>query len=150
MTAAPAPEAFADSLMAETLYSFVAGGETLVAACDALGLDPRSIYSRRGRDAKFRERIEEAEAISVDRQIDFCNAIADKAEELDDNGNLRTKDVKRDALRVKTRLEIAKMRDRRYNVQKVEVEQRTANVEIPVGDDPVAATRAYEELIGKK
>ena len=86
------------------------------------------------------------------------DAIANECLEIADDAALDTIETRfgpkpdkewlaRSKLRVETRLKLlAKWHPKKYG-DKLQVEQKTATVAIPVTDDPIAAQRAYESLM---
>lgn len=132
---------FADSLEAQMLADYVSNGETMIDACATLGLAVRTTYTRIRESERFREMMEEA------RKIGF-HVIANRIRKVV-RGELghSTGDVKRDRLIADSDFKLlAKWHPQEYG-EKIQVEQKTATIAIPVSDDPIAAQRAYEELM---
>ncbi len=142
---------YADTLEAQLLVDYVSGGTTFIDACRTLNLHRQTIYSRMDASERFREMMEKARADGYDVIANECLAIADTAAEdiveTDRGPRLNKEHIQRSKLRVETRLKLlAKWHPQRYG-EKLQVEQKTATVTIPVSDDPIAAQRAYEDLM---
>lgn len=143
---------YADTLEAQMVADYVSDGMPLAAACRVLGIERRqTIYEHMDKSARFRDMMEKARADGYDVLAEQCLEIADDAS-LDTIetrfGPKPDKEwVARSKLRVETRLKLlAKWHPKKYG-DKLQVEQKTATVAIPVTDDPIAAQRAYEELM---
>lgn len=142
---------YADTLEAQILVDYVSGGMTLTSACKTLGIPVRTIYGRIEASERFADMMEKARADGYDAIANECLEIADTT--LYDtietrNGKKPNKEwIARSKLRVETRLKLlAKWHPKKYG-EKLEIEQKTATVAIPVSDDPIAAQRAYEDLM---
>lgn len=132
---------YADTLQAQTLLEMVGGGETLASACAATGAAVSTIYYRIDRDEKFREAMERARKAGAQALASSTLRVA-KGEE-----GFSTGDVKRDTLICKQINHLlSKWHPNEYG-EKLQVEQKTATVAIPVSDDPIAAQREYEKLM---
>lgn len=143
---------YADTLEAQMIADYVSEGMPLAAACRVLGIKRRQdVYDHIDESARFRDMMEKARADGYDALAEECLDIADDAS-LDTIetrfGPKPDKEwIARSKLRVETRLKLlAKWHPKRYG-DKLQVEQKTATVAIPVTDDPIAAQRAYEELM---
>lgn len=147
---------FADTLEGEIILDMIANGQTLRAASAAVGVPYSTIFFRIGRHPKFKERMEDARSAGYEVLAEQCLEIADDGrndlvETEDRFGNPKIKldkdHIQRSKLRVETRLKLlAKWHPKKYG-EKLEIEQKTATVAIPVSDDPIAAQRAYEQLM---
>lgn len=123
------------------LADYVTDGTTMIDACMALGIPLRTTYDRLKANPKFAAMMEDARASGFDA---IANAIrkVTRGEKGHSSG-----DVKRDRLIAEMDAKLlAKWHPKKYG-EKIEIEQRSANVDIPVGNDPVAAQRAYEQLL---
>lgn len=129
------------------LADYVAGGMPLAKACRVLDIPLRTTYSRIKREPAFADLMNEARATGYDVIATDCLDIADDSSgDLGDRG-MNKEFVQRSKLRVETRLKLlAKWSPKQYG-EKIEIEQKSANVTVPVGDDPVSALRAYEQLL---
>lgn len=155
MTDQPVPD-FADTLEAQMLADYVREGMTLIDACRTLGLAVRTIYDRINASPRFAEMMEQARLDGYDAIANQVLAIADDTdndyiEGTDRFGNpkimLDKEHIQRSKLRAEVRLKLlAKWHPKKYG-EKLQVEQKTATVAIPVTDDPIAAQRAYEDLM---
>lgn len=150
MTDHTAPD-YADSLEAQMIADYVSEGQTLVSACKTLGVPLSTFYDRLGRSERLREMMEKARESGFDAIANDCLEIADDAALDTIETRFGPKPDKewlaRSKLRVETRLKLlAKWHPKKYG-EKLQVEQKTATVAIPVTDDPIAAQRAYEELM---
>lgn len=148
MTNQPAPD-YADTIEAQMIADYVSEGMPLAAAARMLGIERRqTVYERMDASPRFREMMEKAREAGFDALAEDCLDIADHtADDYFDNGKLNKEAVMRSKLRVETRLKLlSKWHPRKYG-DKLQVEQKTATVAIPVTDDPIAAQRAYEELM---
>lgn len=143
---------YADTIEAQMIADYVSEGMPLAAAARVLGIERRqTIYERMDGSARFREMMEKAREAGFDALAEECLDIAD-------DGTLDTIETKfgpksdkewiaRSKLRVETRLKLlSKWHPKKYG-EKLQVEQKTATVAIPVTDDPIAAQRAYEALM---
>lgn len=147
---------YAETLEAQMLAEYVSGGMTMVDAVKTLGLSLRTTYDRIDRHKAFAAMMEKAREAGFDVIANDCLAIADDTDNdyevgEDRNGNpkifLNKEHIQRSKLRVETRTKLlAKWHPKKYG-EKLEIEQKTASVTIPVGDDPVAAMKAYEDLM---
>lgn len=138
---APKKPEYGDTLEAQMVVDYVSEGMTLVDACRTLGIAYRTIYDRIRDHPKFAEMMETARANGYEVIANDVRRVA-RGEE-----GYSTKDPKRDRLVVETELKLlAKWHPTRYG-EKLQIESRNANVEIPVGEDPIAAQKAYEELM---
>lgn len=125
------------------LADYVSGGMPLAAACRALGVNLSTTYDRMSKWPAFAEAMNKARDAGYDMIAVDCLEIADnKSDDATDR-----EFVQRSKLRVETRLKLlAKWHPKKYG-EKLEIEQKTANVNVPVGNDPIAAARAYEALL---
>lgn len=143
---------YADTLEAQMLADYVAGGMTIAKAARTLGIAHRqTIYERMDKSERFREMMERARLAGYD-------AIAEDTIDIADETSLDTIDTRagpkpnkewiaRSKLRVDTRLKLlAKWHPKKYG-EKLEIEQKSATIAIPVSDDPIEAQRAYEALM---
>ena len=156
MTDQPAPDDYADTLEANMLADYVSDGTTMVDACKTLGVPLRTAYWRMERSERFREMMEAARAAGYDILANECLAIADDGsgdyvETTDRFGNPKMavdkEHIQRSKLRIETRVKLlAKWHPHKYG-EKIQIEQKSATVAIPVSDDPVAAQQAYERLM---
>lgn len=148
---------YADTLEAQMIADYVSDGMPLAAACRVLGIERRqTIYEHMDKSARFRDMMEKARADGYDVLAEQCLDIADDSdndyvEGTDRFGNpkimLDKEHIQRSKLRVETRMKLlAKWHPKKYG-DKLQVEQKTATVAIPVTDDPIAAQRAYEALM---
>lgn len=142
---------YGDTLEAQMLADYIRGGTTLTDACKTLGLATSTIYDRITANEKFRAMMESARLEGAEAIADECLAIADDdSEDLVETRfgpKVNKEFVARSKLRIETRLKLlAKWHPKKYG-EKLQVETRTASVQIPVTDDPVLAQRAYEDLL---
>lgn len=155
MTDQPRPD-YADTIEAQMIADYVSSGMTMTAACATLGVVPRTIYDRIKASPRFAEMMEQARMDGYDAIADQVVQIADDTdndyeEGVDRFGNpklfLNKEHIQRSKLRAEVRMKLlAKWHPKKYG-EKLEIEQKTATVAIPVGDDPIAAQRAYEDLM---
>jgi hypothetical protein len=147
MTDQPAPD-YADTIEAQMIAEWVSEGMTMVDACRNLSIPLRTIYSRISANPRFAQMMDEARESGYDAIANECQRIADHAaDDYFENGKLNKEAVMRSKLRVETRLKLlSKWHPKKYG-EKLQVEQKTATVAIPVTDDPIAAQRAYESLM---
>lgn len=148
---------FADSLEAQLIADYVSGGMPLTRACAALGKDRQFAYRAMDKSPRFTDMMEKARLAGYDELALECLDIADDdSEDWEERTNQRTgatylapnkEFTQRSKLRVETRLKLlAKWHPKKYG-EKLQVETKGATVAMPVGDDPIAAQRAYEELM---
>ena len=142
---------YADSLEAQMIADYVSEGQTLVSACKTLGVALSTFYGRLNRSPRLMEMMEKARESGFDAIANECLEIADDAALDTIETRFGPKPDKewlaRSKLRVETRLKLlAKWHPKKYG-DKLQVEQKTATVAIPVTDDPIAAQRAYESLM---
>lgn len=147
---------FADSLEAQMIAEYVSDGMTLIDACRTLGIGYTTIFSHMKRSERFRDMMEEARTSGYEVIANECLAIADEGtkdlvETEDRFGNPKIavdkEHIQRSKLRIETRLKLlSKWHPQKYG-EKIQVEQKSATIAIPVSDDPIAAQRAYEELM---
>lgn len=155
MTDQPAPD-YADTIEAQMIADYVSSGMTMTAACATLGVVPRTIYNRINASERFAQMMEQARMDGYDAIADQVVQIADDTdndyeEGVDRFGNPKLfpnkEHIQRSKLRAEVRMKLlAKWHPKKYG-EKLEIEQKTATVAIPVGDDPIAAQRAYEDLM---
>lgn len=132
---------YADTLEAQMIVDWVSEGMTLIDATRALGIPIRTIYDRINANPRFAEAMEHARAAGYDCHANDLTKLV-RGEE-----GFSTGDVKRDRLVAETTMKLlAKWHPKKYG-EKLEIEQKSATVAIPVGDDPIAAQRAYEDLM---
>lgn len=141
------PMDYGDTLEAEMLADYVSGGMTMIDAINALGLTVRTTYTRMAEHPKFAAMMNEAREQGFDALANECLAIADDSTKDHGARGMNSEFVQRSKLRVETRLKLlSKWHPKRYG-EKLEIESKTASVAVPVGDDPLAAVRAYEQLL---
>ena len=128
------------------LADYVSGGMPLAAACRALDVNLSTTYDRMSKYPAFAEMMNKARDAGYDMIAVDCLAIADHV--ANDGTDKPNKEwMARSKLRVETRLKLlAKWHPKKYG-EKLEIEQKSASVAIPVGNDPIAAARAYEALL---
>lgn len=133
------------------LAEYVSEGMPLAQACRTLAVNPMTTYDRLAKWPAFADLMNKARDVGYDRIAVDCLEIADHT--ADDTietarGTMANKEwLARSKLRVETRLKLlAKWHPKKYG-EKLEIEQKSANVAIPIGDDPTAALRAYEQLL---
>lgn len=132
---------YAETIEAQMLADYVSGGMPLAEAMRTLGVGKTITYERIKNSARFAEMMELARDLGADQIACDIRHTARGAE------GYSSGDVKRDKLIVETDLKLlAKWHPKKYG-EKLEIEQKTASIAIPVGDDPIAAQRAYEELM---
>ena len=146
----------ADRLEAQMIAEYVSDGMTLTSAARTVGVPVRTIYGWIDASERFAAMMEKA-------RLDGFDAIADQVVQIaDDTDNdyvegtdrfgrpkimLDKEHIQRSKLRAEVRLKLlAKWHPKKYG-DKLEIESKNANVAIPVGDDPIAAQRAYEDLM---
>lgn len=131
----------ADSLEAHLIADYVSEGMPLVDACRSVGVGYRTAYDWIARSPRFAEMMDAARETGFDAIAANVRRVA-RGEE-----GYSTGDVKRDKLVVETDVKLlSKWHPKKYG-DKLQVEQKTATVAIPVTDDPIAAQRAYEKLM---
>ncbi len=134
-------EDYAETLEAQMLAEYVTGGMTMIDAVTTLGLSLTTIYTRIRTNPKFAALMEEARSNGFDAIANNIRKVT-RGTEGHSSG-----DVKRDRLIAEMDAKLlAKWHPKRYG-EKIEIEQRSASVAIPVGNDPVLAQRAYEQLL---
>lgn len=134
---------YGDTLEAQILADYVTGGMTMIDACATMGIPLRTNYDRLNskHNPKFAAMMDDARAKGFDAIANGIRKVT-RGEEGFSSG-----DVKRDRLIAEMDAKLlAKWHPKKYG-EKLEIEQKTANVAIPVGNDPVAAQRAYEALV---
>lgn len=132
---------YADTLEAQIIIEMVSEGTTLTDACKTVGAAVSTVYYRIDKDIKFQEEMERARRLGFDVRASNTLRVA-RGE-----AGFSTGDVKRDTLICKQENHmLAKWHPTIYG-DKLQVEQKTATVVIPTSDDPIAAQRAYEELM---
>lgn len=146
----------ADTIEAQMIADYVRSGMTLTAACRTLGVPVRTVYDWITASERFAALMEQARLDGYDAIADQVVQIADDTdndyeEGVDRFGNpkvfLNKEHIQRSKLRAEVRMKLlAKWHPKKYG-DKLEIEQKTATVTIPVGDDPIAAQRAYEDLM---
>lgn len=147
---------YADTLEMQLLADYVSGGMTMIDACKTLSLSSRTVYDRMEKDERLAALMNKARDDGYDAIANQMLAIADDAdndyvEGTDRFGRpkifLDKEHVQRSKLRVETRAKLlAKWHPKKYG-EKLQVETKGATIAMPVGDDPIAAQRAYEELM---
>lgn len=142
---------YADTLEGQIILDLVGSGKTLVYACGQVGQNYTDVFRKIRENPKFKDLMEEARNSGYEIIAEDCLAIADEAsfDTIETERGLKPNKewMQRSKLRVETRLKLlAKWHPHRYG-EKLQVEQKTATVAIPVSDDPIAAQRAYEELM---
>lgn len=146
----------ADTIEAQMIADYVRSGMTLTAACRTLGVPVRTVYDWITASERFAALMEQARLDGYDAIADQVVQIADDTdndyeEGVDRFGNpklfLNKEHIQRSKLRAEVRMKLlAKWHPKKYG-DKLEIEQKSATVAIPVGDDPIAAQRAYEDLM---
>jgi len=138
---------YADSIEANLIADYVSGGKTIAETCRLLGITRRQdVYEHMEESDRFRDMMEKARAAGADAIAEECFAIADDTT-FDGTEKPNKEWIARSKLRVETRLKLlAKWHPKTYG-EKLQVEQKTATVTIPVSDDPIVAQRAYEDLM---
>lgn len=132
---------YGKTLEAEMLADYVAGGMTLIDAVNTMGLAMRTTHRRIAENPEFAAMMNDARRIGADTIANNVRKVT-RGEEGHSSG-----DVKRDRLIAETDLKLlAKWHPKEYG-EKLEIESKTASVAVPVGDDPLAAVRAYETLL---
>lgn len=155
MTDQKKPDA-ADRIEAQMIAEYVSDGMTLTSAARTVGVPVRTVYSWINASERFAQMMEQA-------RLDGYDAIADQVVQIaDDTDNdyvegtdrfgrpkimLDKEHIQRSKLRAEVRMKLlAKWHPKKYG-DKLEIEQKSATIAIPVGDDPIAAQRAYEDLM---
>lgn len=155
MTDQPEKPDYGDTLEAQIIADMVSDGITLIKACRDLGISHTGIYAKINGSAKFAAMMETAREAGYDVIADGCFDIADDTtsdmiEVETRNGPKIVVDrehIQRSKLRIETRLKLlAKWHPKRYG-EKLQVETKSANVQIPISDDPVEAAREYEKFM---
>lgn len=147
----------ADTLEAQMIVEYVSDGMPLAQAARTLGISrAATIYDWMDKSPRFREMMERARDLGADAIAEQILDIADDSdndyvEGTDRWGNpkimLDKEHIQRSKLRAEVRLKLlAKWHPKKYG-EKLQVEQKTATVQIPVTEDPVEAQRAYERLM---
>lgn len=137
---------YAASLEAQMLADYVSGGMPLAQACRTLDVNLMTTYDRMSKWPAFADMMNKARDAGYDMIAVDCLQIADHVA---DDGDVKPNKewIARSKLRVETRLKLlAKWHPKKYG-EKLEIEQKSASVTIPVGNDPIAAQRAYEALL---
>lgn len=142
---------FADTLQGQMIVDMVASGKTLKFACESIGVGYSTVFFKIGKNPLFKERMEEARTAGYEVLAEECLEIADETAfdtiETAWGMSINKEWMQRSKLRVETRLKLlAKWHPKKYG-EKLEIESKTATVAIPVGDDPIAAQKAYEALM---
>lgn len=142
---------YVNSLEAQMLADYVSGGMPLAQACRALGVSVGTTYDRLANWPAFADMMNKARLIGFDVLAEDCLEIADHTanDTIEGrSGPTANKEwIARSKLRVETRLKLlAKWHPKKYG-EKLEIEQKSASVSIPVGNDPIAAQRAYDALL---
>jgi len=131
---------YGDTLEAQMLADYVTGGMTMIDACATIGIPLRTNYDRLKTNPKFAAMMDEARAAGFDAIANSIRKVT-RGEAGHSSG-----DVKRDRLIAEMDAKLlAKWHPKKYG-EKIEIEQKSANIAIPVGDDLIAAQRAYEQL----
>lgn len=128
------------------LADYVSGGMPLAQACRTLDVNLMTTYDRMSKWPAFADMMNKARDAGYDMIAVDCLQIADHVA---DDGDVKPNKewIARSKLRVETRLKLlAKWHPKKYG-EKLEIEQKSASVTIPVGNDPIAAQRAYEALL---
>lgn len=132
---------YGKTLEAEMLADYVAGGMTLIDAVNTMGLAMRTTHRRIAENPEFAAMMNDARRIGADTIANNVRKVT-RGEVGHSSG-----DVKRDRLIAETDLKLlSKWHPKEYG-EKLEIESKTASVAVPVGDDPLAAVRAYEALL---
>ena len=132
---------YGDTLEAQMLADYVTDGMTMIDACATMGIPLRTAYDRLKANPKFAALMDEARAAGFDAIANGIRKVT-RGEAGHSSG-----DVKRDRLIAEMDAKLlAKWHPKKYG-EKIEIEQKSANVAIPVGNDPIAAQRAYEQLL---
>lgn len=132
---------YGTTLQAQLIADYVTNGETLIDACRTLGVDYSTTFKRIRENPLFAEMMEEARSAGYDVIANNVRRVIRGVE------GYSSGDVKRDKLIAETDLKLlSKWHPKGYG-DKLLVEQKTATVAIPVTDDPIAAQRAYEDLM---
>lgn len=135
------PQSYAETTNAQLIADYVSSGETLVDACKWLGVDYFSIFKRLRNDAPFAELMDAARLAGAD-VIASNNRRIMRGEE-----GYSTGDWKRDRFLIDTNFKLlAKWHPKQYG-EKLQIESNTRSVAIPPSDDPIAAQKAYEQLM---
>lgn len=137
----PNPNDFADTLEAQMIADYVSDGMTLIDAVRTLGIPLRTVYNRIDAWPRFADMMERARAAGFDVIANNVRRVT-RGEPGHSSG-----DVKRDKLIAEMDMKLlSKWHPKQYG-EKLQVEQKSATVAIPVSDDPIAAQRAYEDLM---
>lgn len=132
---------YGDTIEAQMLADYVTDGMTMIDACATMGIPLRTAYDRLKANPKFAALMDEARAAGFDAIANGIRKVT-RGEEGHSSG-----DVKRDRLIAEMDAKLlAKWHPKKYG-EKIEIEQKSASVAIPVGNDPIAAQRAYEALL---
>ena len=142
---------YGDTLEGQMIADYVSTGMTLIDACKTLGVSDRTVYDRIKANPKFCDMMERAREVGFDRMANECLEIADDDSEdivqTRFGPKLNKEFVARSKLKIETRLKLlSKWHPKKYG-EKLQIESKTATVSIPASDDPVAAQRAYEDLL---
>lgn len=123
------------------LADYVTGGMTLIDAVAALGISLTSTYERIRAHPKFAAMMNDARDHGFDAIANDIRKVT-RGEKGYSSG-----DSRRDRLIAEYDAKLlAKWHPKRYG-EKLEIESKTASIAVPVGDDPLAAVRAYEQLL---
>lgn len=132
---------YGDTLEAQVLADYVTDGMTMIDACATMRIPLRTAYDRLKHNPKFAALMEDARAAGFDAIANGIRKVT-RGEEGHSSG-----DVKRDRLIAEMDAKLlAKWHPKKYG-EKLEIEQKSVNVAIPVGNDPIAAQKAYEALL---
>jgi len=148
----PATLDYADTLEAQMIADYVSDGKTIKAACRILGITRRqSVYERMKESARFTEMMEAARTAGADAIADdVIDIIDDTTEDVEMTrfGPRANKEfIARSKVRAEYRIKLlAKWHPKKYG-EKLQIESNTRSVAIPPTDDPIAAQKAYEQLM---
>lgn len=132
---------YAETLEAQMIADYVTAGETLIDACRFVGVSYSTVFLRIRQNPGFAEMMEDARTAGYDVIANNVRRVT-RGEVGHSSG-----DVKRDKLIAEMDMKLlSKWHPKGYG-DKLLVEQKTATVAIPVTDDPIAAQRAYEDLM---
>lgn len=129
-------------LLDEMLADMIASGDFLTDACRSLGLDWRRLYERLAKDVAFADLMNRAQEMGFEVRASLTARIARGDRTAGSSG-----DWKRDQLIVKQENWLLEKRHPRKYGPKLEIETTNRNMDVPVSDDPVEASKQYDRFI---
>lgn len=134
---------FADTLEANLLVEAIAGGTTLVDAAAEIGISVSKVYRRLRVSPRFQEMMDLA------RDVGFDVIASNVRKVTRGDAGFSSGDVKRDRLIAEYDFKLLQKWNPKKYGEKIEIESKNVNVEIPASDDPVLASQVYKQMIGQ-